>query len=842
MITRDLAKKRSSDQIHSYDITLDLSEFQNLEKPTFGSVSTAEITPATSQIVLDLAGEVQGVTVNGQEASFRAADELLYIDGLRAGERNQVQVRALCLYSKTGEGLHRYLDPEDNQCYLYTQYEPADAHRVYACYDQPDMKATWTFHLITPPGLVVLSNQAASQVEQRSDVVVTHFLPTALLSSYITAVIVGPYAQVDGGVWEGKDGQKIQLAAYCRQSLLKYFDYEDVFEVTRAGLDYFHERYQFPFPWGNKYDQVFVPEYNLGAMENPGCVTFNENYISRDQPTLPHRQQRANTILHEMCHMWFGDLVTPSWWDDLWLKESFADHEGTDATAKVTKYRSQWASFAVGRKAWAYRQDQLPTTHPILADIPDTAAAKLNFDGITYAKGAAVLKQLRAYLGEQSFVAGARLYFQRHQFSSTCLEDFLTALEDACGETKLKQWAHDWLATTGPSVISGHFEDSAYLVTQKPCAPDSVALRPHRFNIGQYEDGKLVVKRDVELSQETACVSYLRPRLLTVLNDDDLTYAITRMDQDTWEQVGRQLSDIENPVTRAVIWMAAFNAVADGIASTATFNELVERHLPAESDSSVALDVMNSAYTVLTHFNTDNDQANRLCKLAWDNATKSLEWARFAVDTTLFAQDFEEQLLKLFEGELGPVGPSLKWRILRVLAARGADTQLMMRDLANEDKSGESKVAALAVRYSAPDLNVKQNAWERLCTDTSLSNNQFLALAKAFACPAHDHLRISLAPEFFEVVRSVWQQRSIQMARYFVNLLYPSVSGHEHFHQPAPYLWRPATESLQHPVLDLGEKWLEENTDAPGALRRLMLEGLDEQRRKLWVRSAVFSA
>ena len=433
VLTREDARQRSASiKVRHIDVSLDLSGATH--ESLFPVCSHITLVTASPDLFIDCAGSVQQVSVNGIAVLYTHDGERIDLHELPTGQEITICVEAQCRYSTTGEGLHRYRDPEDGRYYLYTQFEPEDAHRAWPCFDQPDIKPQWTFHVIAPSSWVVTSNGVATTVAMEDENTRWDFSTTPPLSSYITAVVAGQWAVVDGGTWKGSAGDGasacLELRLMCRQALAGAMDSDDILTVTRAGLDHYHARYGYTYPWGS-YDQIFVPEYNLGAMENPGCVTFTESYLSRDTPSFALRQKRANTILHEMCHMWFGDLVTPAWWDNLWLKESFAENQGTTSAAQATVYTGEWASFAIGRKAWAYAQDQYPTTHPIVADIPDIPAATNNFDGITYAKGASVLKQLVAWVGEDAFYQGVRLYFQCHANGATNLDDLLAALEEA---------------------------------------------------------------------------------------------------------------------------------------------------------------------------------------------------------------------------------------------------------------------------------------------------------------------------------------------------------------------------------------------------------------------------
>lgn len=343
-----------------------------------------------------------------------------------------------------------------------------------------------------------------------------------------------------------EDGTELEipLGALCRKGLARHFDADDIFLVTKQGLDFFHDHFDYPYPFG-KYDQAFVPEYNLGAMENPGLVTFREEYIYRGKVTRAAYERRANVILHEMAHMWFGDLVTMVWWDDLWLKESFADFMGSFSMVNATRFTDGWITFANNRKAWAYRADQLPSTHPVTADIRDLEDAKLNFDGITYAKGASVLKQLVAYVGQDAFLEGARRYFKRNAYGNTRLGDLLSVLEETSGRDMVS-WSRSWLQTAGVnSLTPAIVHDAECRITELAVLQDAAdshpELRPHRVAVGLYriEDGALVryARAEADVSGPRTVVAELagaeRPDLVLV-NDDDLTYCKIRFDEGSW--------------------------------------------------------------------------------------------------------------------------------------------------------------------------------------------------------------------------------------------------------------------------------------------------------------------
>src|SRR5688572_17549589 len=404
---------------------------------------------------------LESATVNGVPVAadaFDAAAGRLRISGLAA--ENEIVVTADHAYEHTGVGLHRFVDPVDGAVYLHTQFEPFDAHRVFPCFDQPDLKATFSFEVEAPAGWEVISNGAVSARPADGAAGRWQFATTEKMSTYITALVAGPYHFVHRTHFPGGSGvspgeRSIGMGLYCRQSLAQYLDADEIFDVTAAGFDFFEEAFGQPYAFG-KYDQLFVPEFNFGAMENAGCVTFSERHIFRSKVTEAEREARADTILHEMAHMWFGDLVTMRWWDDLWLNESFATFASYLGLVEATRFRAAWTTFASAWKTWAYRQDQLPSTHPIVADAPDIETMKTNFDGITYAKGASVLRQLVAWVGQKEFLDGVRNYFARHAWGNTELPDFLGALEEASGRD-LGSWASEWLSQAGVNTLRTQF-------------------------------------------------------------------------------------------------------------------------------------------------------------------------------------------------------------------------------------------------------------------------------------------------------------------------------------------------------------------------------------------------
>ena len=845
ILTRNEATHRAATlEVSSIDVTVDVSGAADSSQETYPVTSVLTLTAREERTFIDIAGQVRAVLLNGAEHPFEDDEDRVWVSGLPVGESLTLEVRALAHYSRSGEGLHRYTDPEDGEVYLYTQFEPNDAHRAWPCIDQPDVKPEWTFHVIAPPSWVVFSNGVEVGAAPAGDDAVRHdFSATPPLSSYITAVVAGPWAVIDGGTWSGgaSDGGHVELPLRlaCRRTLARYLDADDVCEVTRAGLDFFHERYGVTFPWGS-YDQIYVPEYNLGAMENPGCITFNESYISRSTPTFTERQRRANTTLHEMCHMWFGDLATPAWWDDLWLKESFAENQGASAIATSTQYTGEWANFAMNRKIWAYTQDQMPTTHPIAADIPDVAAAKTNFDGITYAKGAAVLKQLVAWVGEDAFYEGARRYFDKHRFAATSLADLLEALE-AASHQELGSWKSAWLETSGPSTLSASWRtDSVGAISDFTLHQGAEAcggvLRPHRVTVSTWRAASGALERthvfDVRIDGESAPIDpdgvlALPGRAafadLVVINDDDLTYAISRLDERSTDVALAYVGTIGAPITRAVVWASLWNAVRDGLLDPRRFVVAVLNAVPAETEPAIRDRLLLFVSEALSSFLPGAARADahdqvlattiRLAKETDDADAWRAYTRAFIAEFAARGGDEYEATVRAFAAS---DNPDIAWRARRALAARGLvdeETILAWRDA---DGSGEAARMSVEALASIPDEAARARAWESAWSDT-LSNDYLSATLAGLQSSTWEGERGT--GEAVARMRGYWESHTIGMSlRYVSGVLDLSVDIDR--------------EGSVEASVSLLRSWLGANEDAPAQLRRIVVEHLDDFERR----------
>ncbi|CCK30030.1 Aminopeptidase N [Streptomyces davaonensis JCM 4913] len=842
-LSRDEARERAALlSVDGYDVSLDLRSAVGDEASdgprTFRSVTTIRFRcaePGATSFVDLIAPGVTAVSLNGRDL-----DPSEVFDGARIAledlaAENELVVDAQCAYSRTGEGMHRFVDPEDGEVYLYTQYEPADSRRVHACFEQPDLKAPFRFEVRAPEGWTVWSNGVGRLADG-----VWRFAETKPISTYITCVVAGPYHYVTDSyerVLEDGTRLEIPLGAMCRKGLAPHFDADDVFLVTKQGLDFFHDHFDYPYPFG-KYDQAFVPEYNLGAMENPGLVTFREEYIFRGKVTRASYEARANVILHEMAHMWFGDLVTMEWWDDLWLKESFADFMGSFATVGATRFTDGWITFANRRKAWAYRADQLPSTHPVTADIRDLQDAKLNFDGITYAKGASVLKQLVAYVGQEAFLEGARRYFKRHAYGNTRLGDLLSVLGETSGRD-MAAWSRSWLQTAGvnsltPQVLldpQGRVSELAVVQEAPESHPE---LRPHRVAVGLYRRTGDALERyarvEVDVDGPRTVVAELAgaeaPELVLV-NDDDLTYCKTRFDETSLAALRRGLGDMTDPLARALCWSALWNMTRDALLPAREFIDLVLKFAGRESDIGVLQQLHMWAESAAVHYSApeQRERAGRLLtegawrelRAAEPGSEHQLAWARFFARAAQAPSDFE-LLSGLLDGtETLPgleVDQELRWAFLDALAAHDVvgDKELAA-ELARDDTASGKRhhVRCLAAR---PQAAVKAQAWAQVVESEELSNALVEATIAGFARPSQRELTAPYTQKYFAAIERVWAERSIQIGMVVVQGLFPSLQ-----------------ESQE--TLDATDAWLSAHEQAAPALRRLVLEARDDLARAL---------
>ncbi|MDI6627290.1 MAG: aminopeptidase N [Rhodococcus sp. (in: high G+C Gram-positive bacteria)] len=836
-LTRDQASERSAIIGETkYAIVLDLTDGEgNPGEKTFRSLTTITFaaTAGASTFVDIIASTIRSATLNGTGIDTANYDESTGLALENLAEHNELVIDADCLYSHTGEGLHRFVDPSDDSVYLYSQFETADAKRMFACFDQPDLKATFDVKVTAPESWAVISNAAHAAEPAAGEHV---FDTTPLMSTYLVALIAGPYAEWTDSYTD--DHGTIPLGIYCRASLAEHMDAERLFTETKQGFGFYHENFGTPYAFG-KYDQLFVPEFNAGAMENAGAVTYLEDYVFRSKVTRASYERRAETVLHEMAHMWFGDLVTMTWWDDLWLNESFATFASVLCQSEATEYTNAWTTFANVEKAWAYRQDQLPSTHPIAADIPDLAAVEVNFDGITYAKGASVLKQLVAYVGKEDFLAGLRAYFVDHAFGNATFSDLLAALEKSSGRD-LSDWGAQWLRTTGLNTLSPDFDVDAdgkftrFSVLQTGAAPGAGEHRVHRIAVGIYDDvdGKLVrtdrVELDLDAAESTtvdALVGVSRGKLVLV-NDDDLTYCAVRLDPDSLEVLLSRIGDIAEPLPRTLAWSAAWEMTRSAEMKARDFVALVQRGIGGETEVGVVQRLLLQAQTAITSYadpawaaeHGTPEFADALLELARGAEAGSDHQLAFVNALTgIELGDRHIDVLKaLLDGDIDGQGLSglgvdtdLRWRIVTALAGAGAidadglDSPVIDAE-AGRDNTAAGARSAAAARAARPSTEVKEQAWTTVVDDDAVPNITARSIIGGFAGPGQGELLEPYVARYFDAIEGVWSRRSSEVAQTVVIGLYPS--------------WSISEESLA-----AADEFLD--GDLPPALRRLVIEG-----------------
>jgi aminopeptidase N len=840
-LTRDQAIERAAAvTVDNYKIQLDLTDgngapgagtFRSLTTVTFDALSGTDT-------YIDLAADrVHSATLNGVEIDVSGYDESTGIALNIVDERNELIVDADCRYSHTGEGLHRFVDPVDDEVYLYSQFETADAKRMFACFDQPDLKATFDVTVSAPAHWQVISNGAPAEVSDGAAAKVHTFVTTPRMSTYLVALIAGPYARWDD-VYSDEHGD-IPLGIFCRKSLAEFMDDERLFTQTKQGFGFYHENFGIPYAFG-KYDQLFVPEFNAGAMENAGAVTFLEDYVFRSKVTRASYERRAETVLHEMAHMWFGDLVTMRWWDDLWLNESFATFASVLCQSHATEFTEAWTTFANAEKSWAYRQDQLPSTHPVAADIPDLAAVEVNFDGITYAKGASVLKQLVAYVGLDNFLAGLRDYFHTHAYDNATFDDLLAALEKASGRD-LSDWGSQWLKTTGLNTLNADFDVDAdgrftrFAIRQSGAEPGAGETRVHRLAVGIYDDdgmGKLVrVHREEldvegELTEVPTLQGVSRGELILV-NDDDLTYCSLRLDDDSLATALSRIADIDEPLPRTLVWSAAWEMTREAELRAREFVSLVCIGVQEETEVGVLQRLLLQAQTALSSYADPSWAcaegwpmfADRLLELARDaeggsdhelayiNALCSsvLQTRHIEVLSALLDEDHDQSGLRDLV-----VDTDLRWRIVTALArsgvinADGPATPFIDAEV-RRDPTAAGKRHGAAAAAARPQLEVKEQAWTTVIEDDALPNIVGRAIIGGIVSPGQAELLQPFRSRYFDAIRGVWERRSSEVAQTVVVGLYPS--------------WDISEDAIADADLFLSDE------DVPPALRRLVLEG-----------------
>lgn len=858
-LTRIEAEERKSvisAPIH-YTVKLDLTRGAK----DFGSESTITFNaqPGSTSFLDLIAQEVTEVVLNGESLDVAEvfADNRIELKNLK--ETNEVTVKAMCQYSNTGEGLHRSVDPSDGNIYLYSQFEVPDARRVYAVFDQPDLKAVFDFSVLAAKSWIVTSNMPAVSVSDNETVTEdgtlgSHevetcklwvFDSTPVMSSYLTAICAGPYAQWHTE-YANEDGRTVPMAMYCRQALASAFekDVDYLFDITKKGFAFYAKTWGVPYPYA-KYDQIYVPEYNAGAMENIGMVTIRDQYVFESKVTDAYAERRVVTVLHELAHMWFGDYVTMKWWNDLWLNESFAEFTSTLATAEATDWKDAWATFSSGEKSWALRQDQLSTTHPIVAPINDLNDTYVNFDGITYAKGASVLKQLVFYVGREKFFKGINNYLNKHAYSNATLADLLTELELTSGRD-LKSWSAQWLEQAGINTIATEVEENEdgtikQLTLKQSASAEYPVLRSHRLAIGFYnedpETGDIVRtdRFELDVDGETTVVEQAagktRPSLILV-NDDDLTYTKLRFDEKSLKFAAENLYRFSDALARSVIWLAFWDMTRDGELPAKQFIETSLAALATEHESTTFRYALAQISTTAWHYTAPNDRAEvvehvaaELFKLANNVEAGSDEQFQLITAYLGYGEPGDEAFVANAKGLLDgsvvldglAIDNNFRWTIINALSTINAIGQEEIdAELAKRDTT-ENREFALGARAVAGTAEAKAWAWNEALNNGELTNMQLEAVAGGFASTPRADLAEPYAEKYFEVADWIWQNKTFHMAEALLEGLYPGYAD------PAK-------------LVELGDAWLASHEDADNAFKRIVRGNVESSHRTLKVR------
>ncbi len=834
-LTRDEAATRGALlTVESYSIELDLT----ISDKVFDSTTVIRFSCAEpgAETFADLHGAtVHEITLNGTALDpFEVyRDHRIHLGDLAPD--NELRVHCELPYSHTGEGLHRFVDPVDQRIYLYTQFEVPDARRVYTTFEQPDLKSEFTFHVTAPEHWAVVSNSPTPEPESLGDgTAVWRFAPTKRMSTYITALVAGEYHAVFD-VYEGKHGT-IDLGHFCRQSIAEHLDHKALNLITKQGFAFFEDAFDYPYPFG-KYDQLYVPEYNMGAMENAGCVTFRDEYLPRSRQVHAFYEQRANTVLHEMAHMWFGDLVTMKWWDDLWLNESFAEWASHHAMVSATDFTEAWTGFANARKNWAYRQDQLPSTHPIAADNHDLQAVEVNFDGITYAKGASTLKQLVAWVGIEEFLAGLRSYFQAHEFANSEFRDLLGALEKASGR-ELESWAEEWLQTSGVNTLAPSFEigeDGSYttFAVEQTAAAEFPTIRRHRIGIGLYDvvDGRLVRRSAHEIDvegrrTEVPALVGTTPADLVLLNDGDLTYAKIRLDPRSLATAVEHVHTLDDSLARALLWGAAWDMTRDAEMATSDFVELVLRGIGTETDTT-AVSRLPMYVRTAVHYYSDPSRRDALLD-RWESGLRVLlESAAPGSDHQLaFVRAYSgaahtdealDLVAGLLDGTAGLAGldvdTDLRWALLTSLTRAGrAGEEQILAELGRDQTISGQEHAAMAYTVR-PTAEAKAQAWRDAIERDDVANETQRQIAYAFPVAGQAELLAPYLEKYLTAADTIWEDMGTQRASTALEYMFPM-----------PLV---SQETLQRI-----DEWLESSAANPAA-KRYVREGRADMARAL---------
>ena len=837
-ITQVEAAERSGIvKVSSYQIDLDLTTGAEtfLVKTT---VKFSGLKPGATTFIDCVGKRVVSARLNGANFDPKYDGETVFLPAIAAD--NILEIEHEGIYSHSGEGLHRFVDPADNEVYLYTQFETGDARRMYACFDQPDQKATFTISTITPKHWEVISNYGIESTKEiDGDRKHIQFATSQVISTYVTAIVAGPYTSVHD---EYKGEKTIPLGIYARKSFFKHVDAENIFEVTKQGFAYFEKTFGLAYPFG-KYDQIAVAEYNWGAMENVGCVTFHEDVlIFRSKVTERSYISRATTIHHEMAHMWFGDLVTMKWWQDLWLNESFAEWASYMSVSESTKYKHAWTEFNSVRKNWAYRADQLTSTHPIAVEMEDLDAVRTNFDGISYAKGASVLQQLVAHVGRDNFIAGLRKYFAKHAYKNTELSDLITELEATSGKD-LTDWVATWLRTAGVNTLrpvvtlDGDTYKSVYVKQEVPPLPiGSKELRPHHLFIGLFDlhDGTLVRRESIEVDiagELTEIKEFAGKKAadLLLINDHDQSYAKLRFDERSVETMKSYEGKLDDSLARGLIWASLWDSTRDGEMSATDYIKIALNTLKGETDiSMITATFMQIDTAIWAYLAPQNRDALRLAvanaaeaflEKAKPGSDHQLQYARAFANNAFTPAQFD-RLKAILDGSINglTVDAELRWYVFLCGVKRGIFGPKEIAAEGERDKTAHGKQYVAYAHAALPTREAKAAAFKSITTD-DLSNTIHSYKCRGFNENIHCEILESFVDEYFDAILKVWASKGFEIAETTATLAFP--------------MWAISDETVTK-----AQHWLDvTGKDASHALRRSVTEGRDAMVRALKARA-----
>jgi aminopeptidase N len=734
----------------SYQLSMEVDE----QKPSFSGEVAISFTLAkanNSPVTLDFeGGEILSVNLNGNDISFQAEKWFLRFPPQQFNvPTNTLRIKFTHAYANAGDGLHRYKDAATGNVYLYSNFEPFNAHKMFPHFDQPNIKANFTLDVIAPASWQVVSTTREISITNVNEKKHWQFPATPKMASYVFSMHAGPYT-----VWEDNSGA-IPLRLFARQEVAQYVDYKEWFLFTQQSFAFFNNYFSLPYPF-KKYDQLIVPDFNSGAMENIGAVTFNEFYVGRGKKTDLERMKYGNVIAHEMAHMWFGDLVTMSWWNGLWLNESFATYMSYLAQEKSSQFGEKiWDVFFIGTKQWAYTSDQQVTTHPIELSVDNTAEAFANFDGITYGKGASVLKQLAYYVGEENFRKGVVKYLKKYSYSNTQLVDFMSEIAKA-SQRDLSDWAYEWLYQAGLNSIQLHYtceqtkqDDIVQSMLLTQSAPDAwPILRRQKIQVGLFnlQDETLVssarfplvyrgVSTPINAADKLPCPAFAYP------NIGDMGYAKVMLDEKSLSFIKNHFASVDASL-RLMLWQNLWDSVLDVKMPLSDYLQFVNNYIGIETRSDLISAVtakLKSTRDYLWLMSNEHKTYAKELALIETIAYRQLLSAESASDVQkiwfdafLQAAHTPEALAKIHAIVVGEetlqgfvVDQDRRWMMLiRLNQFQTKNYLALTKAEQQQDRSDTGQQMALACEAIRPDASIKVHWFQRI---TAKEKNDKLA-------------------------------------------------------------------------------------------------------------------